>query len=387
MLFDWKWDDMTPRRQYIEGYPLQVAIGADHYIILNSEHSLFSCGSNDRGQLGIGNNEDQSTLTKINGVNGNIIHIACGFYHSMALMSDGGVYSWGWNLYGQLGIGNSESQNLPTPITDIPTKVIQIHCGAYFSMALTKEGSLYSWGYSGNGELGVGTVTDQLTPKRVIGISNIVQFSCGSISVMALSKEGDVYGWGDNKHGQLGIQDKGSHLLPIRIYSFPANIDQISCGGYHTMVLLRDGSLYCLGNNLYGQLGNGSRESEAVPIRIDYFSSQKVIAIQGGLWQSMAITSNYQLYYWGGIENGYKMRQIFVYQYQNQNQKLCFERSHLDLISCWPQSHKLFSQKIQKLVEEILLILQTFIPIDISIHFIQRLLHELLFITKCLPSN
>uniref|UniRef100_A0A6B2LS24 Uncharacterized protein n=1 Tax=Arcella intermedia TaxID=1963864 RepID=A0A6B2LS24_9EUKA len=92
----------------VGGHPIQVAMSSDHSLILDDDHSLYGCGLNLSGQLGLGHFRNQMELVKNNLMCGKIVRIACGETHSMALLSDGSLYSWGQNSSGQLGIGSKE---------------------------------------------------------------------------------------------------------------------------------------------------------------------------------------------------------------------------------------------------------------------------------------
>ena len=287
----------------------QIVCGFNHSLFLTTEGRVYSCGLNNKGQLGLNSTVSQKktpTLIETYAYNGGslnynrirITQIASGVLHSLFLNSDGHVYSCGYNFYGQLGIGTSRSgsdKNTPTLIETYAYNggslgyrmiaITQIACGAYNSLFLTSEGYVFSCGYNYFGQLGIGTRgwdSDINTPKLIEtyygynGVSinyyaiTITQIACGGYHSLFLT-EGRVYSCGYNYSGQLGIgtsrwgSDKNTPTL-IEIYygyndvSINYNgirITQIACGDYHSLFLTQ-GSVFSCGYNLSGQLGIGT---------------------------------------------------------------------------------------------------------------------------------
>src|SRR5580693_3883370 len=139
---------------------------ASHSFII-TEDGLYSFGYNDYGQLGLGNNTHQNIPQKITQFNSsNIVSIACGDYHSFVLTKDG-LYSFGNNNFGQLGLGNNTNQNIPQKITQFNSDtIVSIACGVDYSLILTKDG-LYSFGFNKYGQLGLGNNIDQNIPQKI----------------------------------------------------------------------------------------------------------------------------------------------------------------------------------------------------------------------------
>ena len=136
-----------------------------------TEDGLYSFGYNNNGQLGLGNNTSQNIPHKITQFNSDtIVSIACGCYHSLVLTKDG-LYSFGNNYFGQLGLGNNTHQNIPHKITQFNSNtIVSIACGYYHSFVLTKDG-LYSFGHNNHGQLGFGNNINQNIPS-IISIRN-----------------------------------------------------------------------------------------------------------------------------------------------------------------------------------------------------------------------
>uniref|UniRef100_A0A6B2L9K2 RCC1-like domain-containing protein n=1 Tax=Arcella intermedia TaxID=1963864 RepID=A0A6B2L9K2_9EUKA len=302
-------------------------------------------------------------------------------FHSIAITSKHQIYIWGYNDYGQLGRPiNGETNWIPTQITSFlgKNRIIDIGCGNYFSMALTNDGLLYSWGINGNGELGIGYTgsTTQLGPQRIVGMSKVRKFCCGGYHSLALTEEGELYGWGYNVYGQLGIERQNAIPRPTKInHPFPSKIEQISCGCFHSMVLLSDGSLYTWGQNEYGQGGiaNNTSSSKAIPKKVNGIPG-RIIQIKCGKFHSMVITDNDDLYCWGNNLKGELGDKTFLSK--SKPQKMTYLEGikkrfiMIDLFYDWPQTHNLLPKKIQQLLEEILIILKAYISKDVTFYFL-----------------
>jgi hypothetical protein len=177
-------------------------------------------------------------------------------------MTDGSLYGTGYNVDGQLGLAgivNTLTQ-IPIPITTPPKTPKAIACGSYHTIVLMTDGSLYGTGSNVNGELGLAGIVNTLTqipipittpPKTPTAVA------CGVSHTIVLMTDGSLYGTGYNNDGQLGLAGivKTLTQIPIPITTPPKTPTAVACGGFHTIVLMTDGSLYGTGNNYGGQLG------------------------------------------------------------------------------------------------------------------------------------
>jgi hypothetical protein len=181
---------------------IDVKCGYSHTLLLTSSGEVYAWGENSKGQIGNGCNAEQLTPIKVNGFNDKrIIMTSCGGSHSMALTESGRVYSWGYNYWGQLGIGNTINSNT-TKLIDLNAIIIErISCGLCHSLLLSKDGVIYAFGYNYCGQLGIGNKESQLRPVELsheIKFIDIATHSSLNISV-SLSVEKIFYVWGDCK--------------------------------------------------------------------------------------------------------------------------------------------------------------------------------------------
>jgi alpha-tubulin suppressor-like RCC1 family protein len=184
-----------------------VATGGWHSLALLDNGSVMSWGSNTYGELGTGSGpNDQTTPVFVLGIN-NAIAIAAGDHFSMVLLDDGTILSWGSNKRGQLGDGTQISSNTPVSVSGINT-ASAIAAGGIsedgHSLAVLSDGSIKSWGHNLNGQLGDGTTTGRLTPVDVSGISTAEDIAAGGSHSLAMLLDGKIMSWGNNLDGQLG---------------------------------------------------------------------------------------------------------------------------------------------------------------------------------------
>jgi uncharacterized protein YjdB len=194
----------------------QIAAGGSHSLALDSRGKLWATGYNNYGQLGFGDSSDRKKFTRKTSLdNKNIIAIAAGDYHSLALDNQGKVYAAGYNFYGQLGLVDSTDRSSFTEVTaNLADKnITQIMAGYYHTLALDNQGKVYSTGYNNYGQLGLVDSTDRSSFTEVttnLTGKTITQIAAGSSHSLALDNQGKVYSTGYNWVGQLGLDDKSN---------------------------------------------------------------------------------------------------------------------------------------------------------------------------------
>ncbi|XP_040893624.1 probable E3 ubiquitin-protein ligase HERC4 [Toxotes jaculatrix] len=202
-----------------------------------------------------------------------VSQVACGSQHSMALTKEGQVYTWGQDSRGQLGLGKRRlgacSPQHLSSLSAIP--LVQIAAGGEQSFALSFSGGVFGWGRNDCGQLGLGDTTDRHTPTSVhcLNLKKTVHISCGVDHTAILTKHGAVFTFGSGHYGQLG-HNSFSHELRPRLVAelLGANVTQIACGRHHTLVLTDSKKVYSFGCREQGQLGHGEESHPSVPLPV-----------------------------------------------------------------------------------------------------------------------
>ena len=276
---------------------VDVYIYDDTVIAKDGEGKLYSWGDNDYGELGNGTTENSSMPICISDIqdsplNGkNIVDV----YGRIAKDSEGKLYSWGYNRYGQLGNGTTEDSSMPICISDITNSPLNgkniVDVYIYYGTVIAKdsEGKLYSWGYNRGGELGNGTTENITTPICISDIQdsplngkNIVDVYSDGYTVIAKDSEGKLYSWGYNYDGELGNGTTENSSMPICISDIQdsplngKNIVEVGFGHLNMSAIDNEGKLYKWGNNEGGQFGNGITENSSMPICISDMENSKL---------------------------------------------------------------------------------------------------------------
>ncbi|GLV44383.1 claret [Carabus blaptoides fortunei] len=281
---------------------ISVACGKSHTIVLTN-FGVYSWGSNCYGQLGLGPVVYQASYPSLVPSLSSeiIIDVSAGQYHSLALTNDGRVYSWGWGVYGQLGHGNVQDVHEPRVIKHLSDKIItQISAGHAHSIVLSSEGVVYSFGSNNFGQLGNGTSTKSCRPVQILLNEKIILIATNYFHNLAVGTDNKLYIWGSSpqvlrhqvhtyKRIKLTQQfDKNYEAAPIdwslttpfsidNRHLFPAvlpteavegQIVQVATGCNHSALLTKDGSLYTWGQNFDGQIGNSSRNEVTSPTQV-----------------------------------------------------------------------------------------------------------------------
>ena len=182
------------------------------------------------------------------------------------LRDDGTVWAWGYNEHGELGDGTTTTRLSPVPVAGL-SNVVAVAGGQFHSLALKRDGTVWAWGSNGNGQLGDGTLTQRLTPVRVVGLTDVVAIAAGQRHSYALKSDGTVWAWGYNASGQLGDATTTPRSTPMRVGTLPA-IGAIGTGDSHGLAIGDDLSAWTWGNNFWGQIGDGTTVNRPTPVKI-----------------------------------------------------------------------------------------------------------------------
>lgn len=292
-----------------------IAGGGSHTLAIKNDSTVWAWGDDAYGQ--IGGTGDQATPAQVSGVD-SVKAVAAGKYHSVALKTDGTVWTWGSNDYYELGRGVGGTQD-STPgqvkkdASNLFTDVIKaITCGTQHTVAIKKsDGTVWAWGRNQYGQLGHNS-SDTISqyPVQVVksdgtggtmALTNIKAIAAGYGHTIALDESGNVWAWGYNNYGQLGDDSNTNSLMAIQVKDTSgagvlSGVTAIAATGWHNLAII-GGAVYAWGKNLNGQLGDGTTNPSDLPIQSDLTSG--AIAVACGTDFSLALKSDGTVWGWG----------------------------------------------------------------------------------------
>ncbi len=245
----------------------QVAMGFSHAAVLRADSTVWVWGSGLFGQLGngqIGPGTIGSVPAQVPGLSG-VTAIATGGYHTLALMADGSIRSWGLNANGQLG--DLTTDNRATPVNVVGPAASSVVAGNNHSLMLRSDGSIWAWGSNGQGQLGDGTIVDKWEPAPTLANSNFISVKAGVLHSLALKSDGTAWAWGYNLYGRLGDGSQTDRWSPVQITAL-SDVVEICGGAGHSLARTGDGGVWAWGNNEWGQLSIGTNTNSTVPVRV-----------------------------------------------------------------------------------------------------------------------
>lgn len=306
----------TPRRVETLSGVVAVAAGANHSLALKEDGTVWAWGRNNQGQLGNNSNINSSVPLQV-GTDGNyltqVTAIAAGVGHSAALKEDGTVWCWGANLSGQLGEGTTTPSRIPVQValtlgsTTYLQDVKSIAAGGYHTLAAKGDGTVWSWGANGSGQLGNGTTTSSSLPVQVV-VSGIKLVAAGTNHSLALASNGGVWSWGANSSGQLGDGTTSAKNTAVAV-ALLNEVAAVAAGGDHSLALRSDASAWAWGLNNKGQLGDGTTSNRHARVQVKGPGGgvtvlSDVTTICGGYWHTLALLSGGNVWAWGDNSSG-----------------------------------------------------------------------------------
>lgn len=234
--------------------------------VITEDGALYVWGKNSYGQLGVGDEVNKNTPIKVTAINGKVMELIIGYSFSVyAILEDGSLYAWGNNQSGILGVGDEANTNTPTKV-NLPGKIKELITNGSSVYALMEDSSLYAWGNNESGKLGVGDEVNRNTPTKVNLPGKIKKLITSSSASYAILEDGSLYAWGYNYYGELGIGSNEDKNTPTKVTAINGKIMDLIINSdknstYKSIfAIIKDGSLYAWGNNKGGQLGIGSLE-------------------------------------------------------------------------------------------------------------------------------
>ncbi|KAJ8383052.1 hypothetical protein SKAU_G00038300 [Synaphobranchus kaupii] len=244
-----------------------LSCGADYIVMVSEKGNVF--------QL---NCQKKTYIPRLLNVNGtHVIQVVCGDHHTIALSRDGQLFTWGRNLHGQLGQGERvPGYPDPEPLLTRGIPLAMIAAGGEHSFALSLSGAVFAWGKNSTGQLGLGDKKDRhgLTLVKSLDMKRTVYISCGDEHTAVLTKGGLVFTFGSGEYGQLGHNSNRDEQRPRLVDELRGSrVTQIACGRHHTLAYVPSfKTIYSFGRGEQGQLGRGLDSSQNVPLPVQLSS-------------------------------------------------------------------------------------------------------------------
>ncbi len=302
-----------------------LAAGNWHSLALCADGTLAAWGGNSAGQLG----NDSTTNVSVPGLvdttgvlaTRTIVAVTAGASHSLVLCADGTLATFGSGFQGQLGNGSFLSvSSAPLAVIKASTPlasrtVVAVAAGCNHNLALCSDGTMAAWGDNSEGELGDGTMTNRAVPvavgsSGVLSGKTVTAVAAGGFHSLALGSDGTLYAWGSNQHSQLGSYVGLQSSAPVTVGGLLAGktVIAMAAGTDHSLALCSDGTLYAWGSNALGQLGTGSASTGDFGVSLvdtsGVLAGKTVVAIAAGIDHSMALCSDGTLAAWGEDSHG-----------------------------------------------------------------------------------
>jgi alpha-tubulin suppressor-like RCC1 family protein len=277
------------------GKVISVAATLTFNLVIRPDGSVWGWGRGLDGNLGTAVNGDTLRPVPVHGLSG-IRSVSPG-NPNLALRRDGTVWLWGTNVHGR----PFAVTRVPERKRGLPRNVVTVAGGAIHSLALLSDGRVLAWGDNQLGQLGDGTSRARLRPEPVAGLPPIKAISSGGLSSYAVARDGTLWAWGDNGFGELGDGTFQTRRRPVRVAGLTGVTQVVGTTLSHTLALRRDGTVGAWGADFYGQLGTGRRHSVRRPVQTRIAG---VTAIAAAQFQSVALRHDGTVWAWGNNGDG-----------------------------------------------------------------------------------
>jgi alpha-tubulin suppressor-like RCC1 family protein len=272
-----------------------VAAGNGHTIAKKSDGTLWAWGFNYYGALGFGTRTWNTWSPGQVGTGTTWSSVAAGGGHTIAKRSDGTLWAWGQNYYGQLGDGTTEIRSSPSQV-GTGTTWSSVAVGGAHTVGIKSDGTLWAWGYNSSGQLGDGTTTSTPSPSQVGTGTTWTSVAAGYDHTLAIKSDDTLWAWGRNDYGQLGDGTTTSKPIPSQVGT-GTTWASVAAGNGHTIARRSDGTLWAWGRNDYGQLGDGTTTGKPIPSQVGTGTTWASVA--AGYDHTLAIKSDDTLWAWG----------------------------------------------------------------------------------------
>lgn len=272
----------------------QITAGAQHSLSVKTDGTLWAWGGDpfNQGPLGLDDTTNRSSPVQVGALT-NWAQVSGGEFHSVAIKTDGTLWSWGGNGQGQLGLGDTTNRSSPVQVGAL-TNWDKVVTGSLHTVAIKTDGTMWTWGYNTGGALGLGDTTNRSSPVQVGALTTwATDFAAGSVSSFAIKTDGTFWSWGSNNSGQLGL-----NIDIFTNISSPTQVGALTTwskiGPLQKAVLATttDGKLYAWGNNQFGELGLGNTTYYSSPVQVGALTTWGILTKGSQAQHSLAITKS-----------------------------------------------------------------------------------------------
>jgi alpha-tubulin suppressor-like RCC1 family protein len=258
-----------------------VSAGAYHVVASKIDGTIWSWGWNGEGHLGHGDLVNRSSPTII-GANTDWKIISAAYYHNIAIRNDGTMWGWGNNYIGECGTNTNTNRYSSPVIIGALTDWKDVACGGYFTIALKTDGTIWSYGRNNHGQLGVGDSVNRSSPTIIGANTDWKKVSAGGFNGLAIKTNGTLWVWGRNANGQVGDNSTTPKSSPVQTISGGTNWKLVAGADYSVFGLKTDGTLWSWGQGTAGRTGQGDIVHRSSPTQIGAADDWIAITIGGG---------------------------------------------------------------------------------------------------------
>jgi alpha-tubulin suppressor-like RCC1 family protein len=280
------------------------ATGTNHTCIVKADGTAWCWGENALGSTGDGTTtHPRLSPVQVSGLTG-VEQVSPGEGHTCALKSDGTVWCWGYNDYGQVGDNSMTQRNVPVQVSGL-TNVAHVQAGDFLTCAIKQDETAWCWGANDAGQLGDGSNTERHTPVQVSGLTGVSKINPATHHTCAVKTNGEVWCWGDGTYNELGSNP--TSWVPVQVSEISGAVD-VAMGHGHSCALKDDGTVWCWGLNWvwytgwYGSLGMGSGNLSEPPQQVPGLTD--VAEIGAGDHYTCAKKNDGTIWCWGTGDAG-----------------------------------------------------------------------------------
>jgi alpha-tubulin suppressor-like RCC1 family protein len=280
-----------------------VSAGSNFSLGVRANGTLWAWGSSSNGRLGDNSTTNRSSPVLVVGSFVDWVQVSAGGIHSLGVRANGTVWAWGQNNNGQLGDNSTTFSSSPVSVVGGFVDWIQASAGNSHSLGVRANGTLWAWGLNSSGRLGDNTTINRLSPVSVVGgFTDWIEASAGGDHSLGVRANGTLWAWGFNGEGRLGDNTTINRLSPVSVVG--GFTDWISASAYnHSLGVRTNGTVWAWGNNGNGRLGDNTITSRLSPVSVVGGFTDWISASAGGA-QSLGVRANGTVWAWGNNSFG-----------------------------------------------------------------------------------